>query len=349
MTPETTEVEDRAPSRAAVALFGLIFGLTALLAALSFPAGLYTVLFTTLKQGYSAATEVYTFVWAGPVPVEIPVAVPVGVLFVLVTAVYAAFFAYAASRRRNVLAAFSDGFRSGLSAIMSNDLVAAFVALGVYMFTAVIINLAVIAGGAPIGGLSEGNPLFYLVTATLSPLREEAGFRLGIIGVVALLLAIGTSGRGMLNALWRPASAYEGSPSKTGKMLGVMMALGFSAVIFGLWHVFSGSGWDIGKLPGVIFGGLVLGYAYIKYGFHVAVLAHWGVDYLGLVFGFFGQGVYGIDWTSTPGFVIQDVVTLDLVLGIGLASTLVVAYLGLSKLGAPKQAPQPPEQVAGSS
>ena len=48
-------------------------------------------------------------------------------------------------------------------------------------------------------------------------------------------------------------------------------------------------------------GGLFWGYLYIRYGFHVAVLAHWGVDYLGSVFYFMSQGGSSAAWTSSFG------------------------------------------------
>lgn len=335
MKEEAGPPDERAGSRLAVLAFAAVFGLTAVLAIISLPLGVYTVLYTTLAQGYGAATLVRTFVWAGPIPVVLPWAVPLGILFVSEIAVYSVLLVYALAHK-NVFRSFADGFRSGLSLLLSNDLVVALLAVGFYVFTVVIIDQVVTAGGAPVGGLSDTNDLFYFVTATISPLREEVGFRVGIIGIVAMLLAIGKSWKGMLNALWRPSSAYEGGPTMSGKAVTVMVALAISSIVFGLWHVLSGSGWEIGKLPGATFGGLVIGYVYVKRGFHVAVLTHWGVDYLGTVFAFFGQGAYGISWTAVPGYVLEQVISLDMVAGIGLASFLVVLYLGYSKFARPR-------------
>ncbi len=323
--------EDRTRSKAVVLIFALLFGITVLLATLSLPIGVYTVLFTTLAQGYGAATLVYTFVWAGPVPVTLPVAVPVGLLFVLEIAVYMILLAYAFAHK-SAFAAFSAGFRSGVSFLLSNDLVVVLISVGFYIFSVLIIDAFVTAGGAPIGGPSESNALFYFVAVTVSPLREELGFRVGIIGVVACLIALGGSRTGLLRALWRPSTVYERDVVRTGKVFAVIAALVASSAIFGLWHVLSGTGWDIGKLPGVIFGGLILGYLYIRYGFHVAVLTHWGIDYFGTAFAFFGQGAYGILWTSDPGYLLQQIVSIDLIMGIGLFSFLLVIYLGAARL-----------------
>jgi hypothetical protein len=65
----------------------------------------------------------------------------------------------------------------------------------------------------------------------------------------------------------------------------------------------------------------------------VAVLAHWGVDYFGSVFAFFGQAAYGISWNSnSTEFLGQYLVDFDIVYLFGLASFLVVFYVGIKKL-----------------
>jgi len=132
----------------------------------------------------------------------------------------------------------------------------------------------------------------------------------------------------------------------------LLVALAASSVAFGILHVSNGSGWAIGKLPEATFGGLVLGYLYIRYGLHMAVLTHWGIDYLGTVFAFFGQGAYGIPWGSSPGYILQQVTTANLswscpldgngcplvgipAAGIGLLSVILVAYAGLRRLRRP--------------
>ena len=76
----------------------------------------------------------------------------------------------------------------------------------------------------------------------------------------------------------------------------------------------------------------MLGFLYVKYGFHVAVLTHWGVDYLGSVFAFYGQAAYGIPFnSSTTEYVGQYLVDIDMLLLFGLASFILVAYLGVKK------------------
>jgi hypothetical protein len=73
----------------------------------------------------------------------------------------------------------------------------------------------------------------------------------------------------------------------------------------------------------------------------VAVLAHWGIDYLPSVFAFYGQGAYGIPWTSAPGYLIQQVATADLFGIFGLVCLLAVVYIEVIKLSK-RRREQPP-------
>lgn len=188
--------------------------------------------------------------------------------------------------------------------------------------------------GAPIGNLpTGGNDLWAFLELTLAPLREEFGFRVLLIGVAAVLVTLPRPGSSVLKTLWRPSAAYEGVDNNTAILVVIWAAGAFSAGTFGACHVAcGGGGWEIGKLPEAVYGGVVLAYLYIRYGFHIAVLAHWGIDYLPSVFAFYGQGAYGIPWTSAPGYLLQQVVTADLFGVFGIACLLAVAYIGVVKL-----------------
>ena len=64
----------------------------------------------------------------------------------------------------------------------------------------------------------------------------------------------------------------------------------------------------------------------------MAVLAHWGVDYLGSVYTFFGQSAFGIPAGSTSSvYVGQYLVDLDMTLLFGAACFILVVYLGVRK------------------
>jgi hypothetical protein len=338
-------------SKSALVVFAALLGLTATLILLSFPVGIYTFFFTHLSTSYSPSSTATPFLWIGPLPVPLPVAVSYSALFVFVTIVYAAMFVYAARHGIGVVAAFRAAFNHGVERLFANSAIVTVVSIGFLVFSASLIDVLVLTAGAHIGDPFVGeDPLRVFLGFSLAPLREEFGFRVLIIGLAAFAVTLWRSGRLALHSLWRPSVAYEGSGADTLTLVIIWVAAAFSAGTFGACHVVCGSGgWELGKLPEATYGGVVLSYLYIKYGFHAAVLGHWGVDYFGSVFAFFGQGAYGVPWESIPQYTLQLLTTLDLTLLFGVASFVVVMYIGLRKLAARRLSTGEAAGGAGSS
>ena len=48
-----------------------------------------------------------------------------------------------------------------------------------------------------------------------------------------------------------------------------------SSFLFGVTHILTGAGWEIGKVSTSFLAGAVFAIGYLKYGFHVPVLLHW--------------------------------------------------------------------------
>ena len=331
----STEAPDAEASGRVVAV-GVFVGLlafTIFLVAASIPAGAYAVFSGNLSSTVSASTPVHPFFWVGPIPVVLGVFVPAGVVFAALTAVYVAMLLYGGYQQAKPWKAVADSVRGGFGALASSPFVVMMVSIGFLVFTASMIDNVTTASGVPIGGLT-GDPLALFLGFTISPLVEEFGFRMVMIGVVALVLSLGRTWREALGALWRPSRLTEGATVGGGAAIIIWLATAVSSVTFGACHVVcGGGGWQLGKLPEAVFGGVVLGYVYVKYGFHVAVITHWGVDYFGSAFGFFGQAAYGIPWASgTKEYVGQYLVDADMLFLFGLASFLVVMYLGVERL-----------------
>jgi hypothetical protein len=234
------------------------------------------------------------------------------------------------------------GLKNGFGEFLSNRALLTLVAIGFLVFTAGLIE-EVVSVFAPIGNpFISQDDLLTFVGLTLAPLREEFGFRALLIGVAAVIVTLSRPGSSTLRTLWRPSVVYEGVDNNTVTLVVIWTAGAFSAGTFGACHVAcGGGGWDFGKLPEAIYGGIVLAFLYIKYGFHVAVLAHWGIDYLPTVFAFYGQGAHGISWTSTPEYLLQQVVTADLLGIFGIGCLLVVAFIGATKLSERSREPPP--------
>ncbi|HXW38017.1 MAG TPA: CPBP family glutamic-type intramembrane protease [Nitrososphaerales archaeon] len=309
----------------------MLIVLTLVLIAASFPVGAYTLFDTKLSANYSASTPfagIYFFV--GPEVVLAPISGTFGALFVVLSVIYAAMFVFEAGQGQSVIGAVKGAFSAGFESLFRNNLLVTVIAIGFLNFTVSVFDLLETSAGVPIGSLSL-DPVQFLLTVTIAPLREELGFRVVIIGLLALVACIGTSWRQVARTLWRPSAIYDGRGPDTRDEILLGVGLAVSSVVFGIAHVTSGSGWEIGKLPEAAYGGVVLGYVYIKYGFPVAVLVHWGDDYLGTVYAFFGQGAYGIPYNSTSGYLLENIVSVDMFYLLGLLSFLAVAYIGLKR------------------
>jgi hypothetical protein len=315
------------------------------LVVLSFPAGWYAVFSGTLSTRFDFNSLSSPYLWIGPLVAFLPFQVPVGTWFAALSVIYVGMFVLSIRQGSSPILAMSKSLKEGERALFTSPFIVTIITIAFLTFTASVADDLITSSGVKVGTIT-GDPLSLLLSFTSSPLVEELGFRVLLIGVIAMILCIGRSARTALKALWRPSAAIEGFAVWSGGSLLIWMATGFSAVTFGACHVLCGSSWDIGKFPEAAYGGLVLGYVYVKYGLHVAVLAHWGVDYLGSVFAFFGQAAYGIPWTtSTHEFFGQLLVDLDMLLLFGLASFLFITYVGIKKLVGAKRAPPEVDMV----
>ncbi len=329
---EEAQPVGRSLSRSAfLTVFLALTFLTVALVVFSVPAGVYAVFSGRLSQ-ISWTSLGHPYLWVGPVFQSLSfITVSIGSWFLFLTAVYCLFMAIAFRERGGPLSAIRSAFRDGSASLMTSPFLAFVIGTGFLAFTATIIDSVVSSSGAAIGG-PLGDPLELLLGVTAAPLVEELGFRVMLIGSVALILSIGRSWRDALGSLWRPSKALEGIAVGSGATIIIWAATAFSAATFGACHVFCGTTWDLGKLPEATYGGLVLGVLYVKYGFHVAVLVHWGINYFGSVYAFFGQAAYGVPWTSTVNeFAGQLLVDVDMLLLFGLASFLLVLYLVLRR------------------
>lgn len=316
-------------------IFAILVLLTLFFIILSIPVGFYTLFATSLSKSYTYATNVDLFLFIGPFGFYLPGSQNIGILFVVFTAIYAAMIALAAFQGRSIFEAINGSFTEGVSAVFSNYLLVTVIAVGFLTFTASVVDIFVESAGVGIGSLS-GDTLILFMSLVVAPLREEVGFRLILIGLPALILAIGLPARSYLKVLWRPSAAVDKEGwDLTSKVL-IVTTIGISSAIWALAHVYSGSGWEWGKFYEVAYAGVVLGYLYVRYGLHIAVLTHWAFDYGSSVFAFFGQGAFGIPWTSSSGYILQNVYLFDAFYLIGIASFLVVIYVGWQGFAARK-------------
>jgi len=339
----------------------VLFTLAMMLA--SFPAGFYTVFVSHLSNSYTSSTPVYGLAYDFMLStVQVPVSGNLGDVFVLSSAVYFGFLLLSAAQGGGVLRALRGATSKGYRELFSSPLAGMMVLLGAASLVTILIDSVQSSAGIQTGSVS-GDPFDLLVNFTLAPLLEESTFRLVMIGVPVALLSVillrEFSPKQILHVLWRPSSAwdvdetsefegvrtFEGSgfslfPPGSSESLKVraikpvvLVFLVLSSVMFGYAHYASGAGWGPGKISEAALAGLALGYLYVKYGFHTSVLMHWSINYVGSVFSFLAQGLYGIPWTSNSGSFLDVFPTFDLVFLLGVPSLLLVVNELLKGLG----------------
>lgn len=155
-------------------------------------------------------------------------------------------------------------------------------------FSALIVSLEGIefvqtSVGIPTGDPAIGDPFLKITLLSYAAIAEELGFRVGIIGVIALSLLVSfRAGPRSLMVLWHPNKYLRRFLNDiqyryASKVTWIMVII--SAILFGGGHVLYGSGWEIGKVSLATLSGLVLGWIYVRSGLVGAVLLHWSFNY----------------------------------------------------------------------
>jgi Type II CAAX prenyl endopeptidase Rce1-like len=336
-------------------LFVAVIVFTFAMMLVSFPVGLYTVFGARLSNNYTSSTSVSAinldFVFAN---VAMPVVGNLGDLFLVFSAIYLGFLLLAAKQGAGLTKALRATTSNGYRALFTNPLTATMILLGATSLVTVLVDNLQNDAGVSAGSLT-GDPFSLLLNFTLAPLLEELTFRLIMIGVPVLILSLimfrEFSPLKAARALWRPSSVWDvdedeevvtvrsfeetspsifpDSPADSLKVRAikpvVYVFLALSSFIFGYAHYASGIGWGPGKVSEAAIAGLALGYLYVKYGFQTNVLMHWSINYVGSIFSFFAQVVFGVPWTSNTGNFLDVIPTLDIVFLLGVPSTLIVA------------------------
>lgn len=119
------------------------------------------------------------------------------------------------------------------------------------------------------------NNLIQFFQISTSPITEEFGFRVLLVGIPLFLIYSNKSSlKSLFKSLWRP-SHYLGITNYK-KTMAIIITVG---IFFGVAHVISGTPWSIGKISQASIAGIIIGWVYVRYGFAPAALVHWATNY----------------------------------------------------------------------
>jgi predicted membrane-bound dolichyl-phosphate-mannose-protein mannosyltransferase len=227
---------------------------------------------------------------------------------------------------------------------MKNFLFALPIISSLTYIAAIGVNIFEESYGIPIGKppLPEDTLLAYYGFA-VSPIIEEITYRILPIGVFLvvrlLMLARRKESSASLKDRLKIIFMSFVSPEDAKKMLGLktvsesgfhngishdewIMIL-FTSVFFALSHYFTGT-WMVGKVASTFIQGLVMGLAYLIYGFYAPILIHWFFDYY-----FYTCSLAAMIY---PTLASLSFLNDDLTWGLGVLTILIAAYSGLKRL-----------------
>jgi len=254
------------------ALLSVIFGLFLV----SFPIGIYVVFESEIGGDINFEYPLtHLEIFDGTELYQAPFDVNIGDAFVILWSFYAVLFVIATLGPKY-------GFLKSLSSIISfgkyddepNYMIGVLKWFSILIFISILINFVQEQFDIVTTPPFIENNLTQFFYVTLAPLLEEFGFRLILIGLpLFALYSNKSSAKYFIKCLWNPSNLDLENPRKA------IFLIIFVGILFGFAHIAFGDSWSEGKFAQAATSGIILGWAYIRYGFVAALLIHWATNY----------------------------------------------------------------------
>jgi hypothetical protein len=212
----------------------------------------------------------------GGIGYKVPITFEIGDAFMISWTIFLILFTISYfGPEDSLLKSLSNMMSKGLRNFRGNALVNMMAWFSILILFSVIIEAVQQSFGVKIESPASNNDLIRFFQLGTSPLTEETGFRVLLIGVPLFLMYSHTaSWKTFFKSLWRPAK-YLGISSYKKPMI-LIITIG---LLFGVAHIISGTPWSPGKVTQATVAGIIIGWVYVRYGFAPAVLVHWATNY----------------------------------------------------------------------
>jgi hypothetical protein len=251
----------------------------------SFPIGAYVIFNSNVGKEINFQYPLDGLdVFLGGIGYKIPVHFEIGDVFIIMWCLYLVLFAISLSGpKRNLLKALSLLMIEGWQNIKNNALLSTISWFSILIVFSVIIDFIQHSFGVNIEPPASQNRLIQFFQITASPLSEEIGFRILLIGVpLFVMFSHKASLKHFFKSLWNPSKNLEITNNK--KVIALILTV---AIFFGAAHIISGTPWSAGKFTQAAVAGIIIGWVYFRYGFAPAVLIHWATNYFIFSYVFF--------------------------------------------------------------
>lgn len=262
-------------------LVSVIFGIMIL----SFPIGLYVMFNSDLGKEINYQYPVSGLdLFFGGIGYKVPISFEIGDAFIAAWAAFMILFSVSCfGPEDSLLKTLSNMMSRGWRGLRGNALVNMVTWFSILIVASVAIEAVQQAFGVKIEAPPSGNDLVRYFQLGISPLTEEAGFRVLLIGIpLFLMYSHSASWKAFFRSLWRP-SRYLGIERYNRPMI-LIITIG---LLFGVAHIVSGTPWSPGKVTQATLAGVIIGWVYVRYGFAPAVLIHWATNYFVFSYLFF--------------------------------------------------------------
>jgi len=255
------------------ALLSIVFGMMVL----SFPIGAYVVFNT--EVGYEITFEFPingVDVFFGGIGFKIPIGLELGDIFIIFWCIYAILFSIAIiGPKKNFVKTLLPIMSKGKRSNDTNYLVNVIKWFSILVLISGALDLLQQALGITTKPPDVENDLIRFYGISVSPIFEEIGFRVLLIGIpLFAIYSHKSSFSHFFKSLWNPFQNLHIYDSKKPFLLIVGVAL-----LFGLSHIISGEPWSGGKFTLATVSGIIIGWAYYRTGLIPAILIHWATNY----------------------------------------------------------------------
>ena len=255
------------------ALASVIFGLMLV----SFPLGMYAIFNSDIGDDidYSFPLEKFDIFIAG-INIQIPIEYEIGDVFVIFWSIFIILFVLSfLGPKQNFIKTISNILSNEKNTCIDNYMVNIIKWFSILVLISAVITIIQESFGIITQPPDTANDLILFLQISIAPVTEELGFRLILIGIpLFLIYSHKFSIKFFLKSLWAPYSTLHIYDFK--KAFVIIIVVG---IFFGVAHVISGEPWTAGKILQASFGGIILGWVYVRYGLAAAIILHWATNY----------------------------------------------------------------------
>lgn len=255
-----------------LALLSIIFGMMLL----SFPIGLFTVFNTDIGHDINFEYPLKDLDIFKTIEYLIPDGTEIGDVFIILWSIYASLFAIAMfGPKSGFLKLLSLNLSCGKFETKSNYMITITKWFSIIIFLSIAIDYVQQGFGISTVPPPIDNELTQFLYVSLSPVIEEFGFRVLLIGIpLFVFYSHRISLSYFFKSIWNPSNYLHISDHKKSLFLIV-----FVGIFFGLAHIMTGEPWSEGKFVQASMSGIILGWLYVRFGLITAILVHWGTNY----------------------------------------------------------------------